>query len=34
MKNKHYQTTNLQENEAGGHPGWRNLWSDGGWRGL
>jgi len=34
MKNKHYQTTNLQENEVRGHPGWRNLWSDGGWREL
>jgi len=33
MKNEH-QTTNLQENEARGNPGWRNLWSDGGWRGM
>lgn len=34
MKNKHCQTINLQENEARGHPGWRNLLSDGGWRGV
>jgi len=34
MKNKHCKTTNLQENEARGHLGWRNLWSDGGWKGV
>lgn len=34
MKNKHSETTDLQENEARDHPGWRNLWSDVGWRGV